>query len=372
MKRVVLVNLQTPKLELSPARYQLLAALHDRGYRTYIVLNGHLKNRRSYPFIDSVINIQNMSVWTVRKKIIDISPQVLIASTYDDMCIVYLLPWIMLRTSFYYYNLEVYTPYLYAGTLKQNPYFYLCYKLKYPINKFKEILYTYKTKMFTIQDSLRARLSAKYFIKHKNTIFIPNSYIFIKDEIMDMHNEGIVYVGGIQRDFLVGQFKNLASIKNIPVTFSGWIDDWCRQEIKKLRMTNPNIVFQEQDLSIEEYTRYLKQFSIGLIWYSPIKEDEAHYYMGLSSGKMFKYLSLGMPVIAVDCAGITKEVNKHKLGVVINNISELENAYSEIMSNYNYYRENVIKAYMSRYDFSKRIIPLIEDIEKSYSESGQK
>lgn len=369
MKKVILVNLQTPNLELSPARYQLLAALHARGFMTYIIQNGHLTNRKSYYFIDSVINIQNMSIRAVRKKIINVDPQILVASTYEDMSIVYLLPWIMAHTSFYYFNLEIYTPYLHVGVLKQNPYFYTHYKLEYPINKLKEILYTHKTKMFTIQDSLRAELSAKYFVKHKNTVFIPNSYIFEEFEIADEHKGGVIYVGGIKRDFLVEQFKNLRLIKNVPVTFSGWIDDWCRQEIKELRITNPNLVFKEQDLPIEEYVCYLQQFSIGLIWYSPARADEAHYYMGLSSGKMFRYLSMGMPVIAVTCAGITREVRKYKLGVVIDNISELESAYAEIMKNYSYYRENVIKTYKKRYDFSKRIIPLLDDMEKNCTES---
>lgn len=364
MKKVLLMSLESEALELSPAKYQILEELSARGFETYVFLPGRLKNRKNFRSINHVINVRDMSIKDIRSKIIDINPQAVVATTYADMQSIYRLPRIMQNTSFYYYNLEIYTPYLHKDIKRENFSFYVKYKMKYPCTKMKEFLYTRQVKAFTIQDTLRAKVSAKYHIRHPNTMLIPNSYVFDESEIISAGQKGVIYTGGINRGFLLGQFDDLKTVKNVPITFSGNIDQWCKQKIIELRKTNPNIRFEEQVLSVDEYTNYLRQYAVGLVWYSPLKKDEAHYYMGLSSGKMFKYLSMGQPVIAVRCPGITEVVNKYKLGVVIDNIAELESAYSEIMGNYSYYMENVINTYRNRFDFKKIITPFLDYIDR--------
>lgn len=364
MKRVLLMSLEGTPLEQSPAKYQILEELNARGFETYLFLPGRLKNRKSFRMVNHVISVRDMTIKDIRRKITDINPQVVIATTYEDMESIYRLPYMMKSTSFYYYNLEIYTPYLHKDIKRENFSFYVKYKTTYPGTKIKEFLYTRKVKVFTIQDTLRAKVSAKYHIWHPNTMLVPNSYAFDEAKIISAGQKGVIYTGGINRGFLLKQFDDLKAVKNVPITFSGNIDQWCRQKIVNLRKTNPNIKFEEQILSVEEYTDYIRQYAVGLVWYSPLKEDEAHYYIGLSSGKMFKYLSLGQPVIAVRCPGITEVVNRYKLGVVINNIAELEDAYNEIMGNYSYYMENVIKTYRNRFDFKKIIAPFLDYMEK--------
>lgn len=365
MKKAVLMSMDGSDIEQSPAKYQLLAGLRERGFETYVLFPGRLKRTRGAKAIDHIVNVQKMSNREIRRKIININPHVVIAVVYVDTAVIYNLPIIMKNTSFYYYNLEIYTPYLHKDVKKEKLDFYIRYKLTYPIYKMKEILYTRRAKAFTIQDSLRGRLSKKYHIWHPNTILIPNSYVFDESEIVPVGQSGIIYSGGIKRDFLLGQFDDLKTVKNVPLVFSGIIDHWCMERIKKLRHTNPNLKFENQLLPIDEYTNYMKKFAVGLVWYSSLKEDEANYCIGLSSGKMFKHLSLGQPIIAVRCMGIAEVVNKYKLGVVIDNISELESAYDTIMKNYSYYRENVIRTYKDKFDFKKVIVPFLECIEKS-------
>ncbi len=365
MKKVVLMSMENARLEVSPARYQLLDELDERGFETYVFLPDRLKNREDYPSIHHVVNVQSMSIRDVRKKIMSISPRVLIASTYEDMDVVYILPWMMKGTLFYYYNLEIYTPYLHRDVLKKTPSVYMNYKLKYPINKLQEVLYTRKVKAFTIQDTLRKKLSAKYFIRHHNTMLIPNSYVLDQSRVVHGKRTGVIYVGSIKREFLIEQFKDLKAVKDVPITFSGqMIDDWCKQEIKRLKKSNPNLTFIEQSLPPDEYTRYLQNFAVGLVWYSPLRKDEARYYIGLSSGKMFKFLSMGMPIIAVKCQGITEEVRRYRLGIVVNNISEVGKAYDEIMRNYEYYQNNVFRTYRVKYDFKRVIAPFLDYVEK--------
>ncbi len=365
MKKVVLMSMENARLEISPARYQLLDELDERGFETYVFLPDSLKKRESYSSIHHIVNVQSMSIRDIRNKIMSISPQVLIASTYEDMDVVYILPWMMKKTCFYYYNLEIYTPYLHRDILKKTPSIYMNYKLKYPSNKLREVLYTRKVKAFTIQDNLRKKLSAKYFIRHHNTILIPNSYVLDQTKIVHGKQAGVIYAGGIKREFLIEQFKDLKTVTDVPITFSGqMIDDWCKREIKRLKKSNPNFTFIEQNLPPDEYTRYLQNFAVGLVWYSPRRKDKAHYYMGLSSGRMFKFLSMGMPIIAVKCPGITEEVRRYKLGIVVDNISEVGKAYDEIMRNYEYYQNCVIRTYRLKYDFKKTVAPFLDYVER--------
>lgn len=368
MKKAVLMSLETSSIEQSPAKYQLLEELSERGFETYVFFPRRIERRKAakaVKFIDHIINIENMSDRDIRNKIIGINPHVVIATVYVDTAVIYNLPTVMKDTSFYYYNLEIYTPYLNKDIKKENFGFYLSYKLEYPVKKIKEILYTKSVKAFTIQDSLRKKISKKYHIWHPKTILIPNSYVYDDSQIISVGQSGIIYTGGIKRDFLLKQFDDLKAVKNVPLTFSGIIDQWCMERIRKLKYTNSNLKFENQLLSIDEYMAYIRQFAVGLVWYSPLEEDEARYYIGLSSGKMFKHLSLGQPIIAVKCMGITEVVNKYKLGVVIDNISELENAYDAVMKNYSYYRENVIRTYRDKFDFKKVIEPFLECIEQS-------
>ncbi len=364
MKKIVLMSLMDARIEISPARYQILDELSIRGYETYLFLPLRLKHKKNFPSIDYVINTQFMSHKDVQRKIADIHPQAVIATTYEDALAIYKLPIIMKNTPFFYYNLEIYTPYLNRDIKRENFRYYMKYKIEYPVNKLREMVYTRFVKTFTIQDSLRRRLSRKYHIWHPNTILIPNSYVYDESLIIPEGLSGIVYTGGIKRDFLLNQFDDLKVVKNVPITFSGITDRWCRQKIKELKYTNPNIKFEEQVLSVAEYTTYIRQFAVGLVWYSPLKEDKAHYCMGLSSGKMFKHLSLGQPIIAVRCPGITEVVNRYRLGIVIDNISELEGAYETVMKNYSYYRENVLIAYRNIFDFKKVIFPFLECIDE--------
>lgn len=364
MKKVLLMMLQNSKLDLSPARYQLLQALKDRGFETYVFLPGHLKKRSNYEFIDHIINVSGMPVKNIRRKIIDIKPQAVLASTIEDIEIVYLLPWIMKKTAFYYYNLEIYTSYIDKDIKKEDFGYYLRFKVGYPVKKMKEMLYTDKSKMFTIQDSIRCKISAKYHIQHKNTVFIPNSYAFDASKVVDMTKEGIIYSGGMRKSYFGEKFNLIKAVKTVPLTFSGEMDQWCRQRMGALKKTNPNITIVERYLEPDEFTEFLRNFAVGFVWYNALKEDEGHYHIGLSSGKMFKHLSIGQPVIAVKCSGITQVIRKYRIGEVIDDISELEAAYYKIMRNYAYYQQNILKVYKEIFDLKKTIVPLLDHIDK--------
>jgi glycosyltransferase involved in cell wall biosynthesis len=85
--------------------------------------------------------------------------------------------------------------------------------------------------------------------------------------------------------------------------------------------------------------------------------------IGLSSGKLFKHLSLEQPVIAMDCPGLGRVVRKYKLGKTIHNVSEIKEAYEDIMKNYSLYQGNIRKVYQKKFDYDKVIQPFLKYLE---------
>ena len=129
-----------------------------------------------------------------------------------------------------------------------------------------------------------------------------------------------------------------------------------------MRITHPDIKVYDQKISPEKFPEYLKQYAVGLIWYSQTKDENVNN-IGMSSGKFFRHLSLGQPIIVNDCPGMGKIVEKYQLGIVIRDVSQLPWAYSQLMENYAYYRENIINVYKSKFDFAKLIHPFLIQLE---------
>lgn len=71
---------------------------------------------------------------------------------------------------------------------------------------------------------MRKNISKKFHVRHKNTILIPNSYVFDKSRIDGSTGKGVIFTGGIARWGLSDQLYKLEFVKAAPVTFAGRID----------------------------------------------------------------------------------------------------------------------------------------------------
>lgn len=363
LKRIVLLCEQGVQLEVSPARYQLICELKKRNYEIYCFFRGKINGETIKNFIDQCVNTKYLSIKDYRNKIKSINPDIIVASTYEDTKILYPLALTMKNTKFVYYNLEIYTPQMEGYIYTDKKFGNVRTKISFCINKIKEIIYVQKCNVFVIQDKLRSKTSAKYFIHHYNTMLIPNTYIYNPDDDMGGERNGIVYSGGLNKLQLQTLVDGLVKIPNVPITFSGWTDKWFRMRYKAIQKVNPNICLLEHNLTQEEFTKFLNGFAVGLIWYCKTGDDNIDN-IGLASGKLFKHLSLGQPVIVVKCPGLSKIIEKYKLGVVIDDVSQIKDAYEMIMKRYSFYRRNVKYVYEKKFDFSKLIAPLLEEFDK--------
>lgn len=359
MEKVLLLCLQLGcPIEFSTARYQLIQELRKQNYEIYVFYPGTIVNKEIRGQIQYLTNTLNLSKKDIRKKIMDIAPRHVIAFTYEDAVMLYNLPVVLKKTSFIYFNLEIYTPYMERYIQPKGFLFHTRCRASYIINKVKEVIYAKQCKLFVIQDALRKRVAAKFYLSHSNTLLIPNSYIYCDEEKWGTDRYGMIYSGGVNKNILQSLAENMDALPDLPITFSGVTDEWFRTQYKKICKKHPSIEVHEQKLSPEAFTEYLKQFAVGLIWYSPTRDENINN-IGMSSGKFFKHLSLGQPVIVPECPGLSRLVEKFNLGIVIRDTSELKEAYEKIMDHYSYYQKNIKYVYKNKFDYAKVIRPFL-------------
>ena len=360
-KKAVIMCMQMEAIEVSPARYQLIKEMREMGIEIYLFLCGKLRKsaKNIRQDIKHFQNAKGMKNKEIQKKIIDYNPNIVVAFTYEDTDVLYQLPQKLKKTKFYYYNLEINTKSYYIQGYKKYTWNYFIKLMRYPISVFKENFYTKKCELLVIQDKERKKLAKKYYVSHKNTLLIPNSYIYGNEIEFGSYRSGIVYSGGARKKYLIDYLEEFKNIKTVPIMFAGSFDNWSREHLIKLHKTNPNIMMEDQILDSIEYTKYLQKYAVGLICYSK-SDDNNINHIGLSSGKFFKHLSLGQPVIVLGAKMIGYEVEKYRLGIVADDASQIEEAYKEIMQNYEGYQSNVIQTYCKKYDFRKVIKPFLE------------
>jgi hypothetical protein len=351
---------QGGSLEVSPARYQLVHELKKLKYKVYVFCNKTIQDKNIRNDIDCKINTSYFSASEIRNKIINIQPNIVIATTVEDTLILYPLVIKMKNSKFIYYNLEIYTPE--EEMYKRKRYNKEGYHIAYIKNKIREILYNQHCDLLVIQDSLRKKVSSRYFISNRNTMLIPNSYTYCEENTIECNRYGIIYSGGMGKLRLATLLENIDNFPDLPITFSGWGNDWCRNQIKKLKVRCHQIEFNEINFDLDKWNDYLNRFAVGLIWYCTCGNDN-NDNIGLASGKFFKHLSLGQPVITLENPILGNIVRKYKLGVVVKDVSELQNAYEHIMKNYSFYQNNIRQVYKDKFDYAKVIQPFLKYLE---------
>lgn len=359
MRKAVLLCLQPgAPFELSPPRFQLAKELYERGYETYVFFPGRVIDKEIRNKVSHWVNTIGMVNRDIRGKIREIKPSFLIAFTYDDAIVAYCLSQIMKDVKFIYFNVEIYTAYYEFSVNQKNIKGYFTALTQYTFNKIREMIYTRNSELLVVQDSLRKKILSEHHIKHNRTILIPNSHIFQKESIWNGIPSGICYSGSFDNIWIEPLVDGFEVVKS-PITFAGWGNLSISKKIKKM----PNIQAIFQKLSSKDLDVFLSKYAVGLVSYSESMDDNVKY-IGLASGKFFKHLSLGQPVIAIYSPGMAEEIEKHNLGIVIHKASEIDAAYKIIMGNYGYYRKNVIDTYIKKYDYKKNIQIFINYVER--------
>ncbi len=139
--------------------------------------------------------------------------------------------------------------------------------------------------------------------------------IFDNDEILHKNFPNIIFniIGsGPEEKY----FKNRAKKSKVKTKFYGYVDE-------------------------KTFEKILLKCTIGISPYMPEPSSVSYY---TDPGKPKRYLNFGLPCITTDVIDFSKEIEKHKAGIVIDyyNPKDLINAIKKIVKNYKSYQKNAI------------------------------
>jgi glycosyltransferase involved in cell wall biosynthesis len=258
------------------------------------------------------------------------------------------------RCKYVYYNLEILDDQYLPASGK------MLDRIKFEIFRKMERTYLALCSCMVIQDEIRMELAKKYGLSHANTFLIPNSYNYLSSnnsEINENNTCSVLYSGSLEEWSVKSLIEHAAKFEQLSLTLSGWSRDGFINKYISGAGVLSNIKINSIKYTFTDYIEVVKKHDIGLVWYSG-KTDNIRY-IGRSSGKYFMYLSCGKPVIVQNLPGIADDVNKYKLGVVIESLDELNEAVDHIKQNYAFYSGNIAKHYPAIYAYDAVSKPFV-------------
>lgn len=242
-----------------------------------------------------------------------------------------------------------------------------------------------RPKFSVAQDIARAKCIGKYFDFVDEVRLLPNSYIGFSDKKSDFayrrfgisfNKKILLFSGALERwNFDINIVKYLEKIlrtEEYVLLLSGFSRDNYVEEIystyssfieQKLVVVNTNMFDKQQ------YSELVKSAYIGLAWYVKLNKKNLTtlqydnlYYMGLSSGKLLKYLSCSVPVIVPSYYyGYSDLMKKYAVGEATTG-SSMSDKIVKINENYKTYTKNVKKFYTNNLEFEKQSKDVIKQI----------
>lgn len=121
------------------------------------------------------------------------------------------------------------------------------------------------------------------------------------------------------------------------------------------------LIINESYIDNDEVVNYFTRFELGICFYNFEIDWINHFnYLTAPSGKVFKYLAAGLPVLAVDIPGFTF-INEFECGALVKNLEAktIREAIVQIRSNYETYSTNAILA-AKHFSFDKAVQPYLD------------
>ncbi|MEK7449437.1 MAG: hypothetical protein AAB019_08135 [Planctomycetota bacterium] len=215
----------------------------------------------------------------------------------------------------------------------------------------------------------KARYDYLFQNKILKTFFVQNAPNFEKKKLKETR-KGLIFAGTAWTAF--GFYHCLNYINMYPeeiLTVQGAMKNEDKETIK-LKHSNllkeNRLIVNDKYLDNKDVVECISNFEIGFCFYDFDTDWINNFnYKTAPSGKLFKCLAAGVPVICNDIIGFDF-VNEFKCGVLIKNLSETEirNAVLQIRGNYQYYVTNATKAAM-HFSFDKSIKPYLEYIKEN-------
>ncbi len=358
-KTAILVLADDRGISTFPAVYNTAAELKKRGWGVKIYTGSICDNSDvmalfdEYKVIKSSINLRirflaeiflfssNLLKVKNKKLIFAFEPRDAIACSFASF--------FNKHCKYIYYNLEIQE---YDFSSNESKLLKFLKMASQVIRKKLETLYSQNAYALVIQDKVRLEILKKHGISNSKYYFIPNSYMSENIECSKVKHKDkgdLLYCGGLEKWSISSMIDSLPRMESLRLTFSGWSRDNYLSTVEQ-KLQSLGVKVYKQKLSLEDYKELIRNYDVGLVWYSDLSSDNVRY-MGRSSGKYFMFLSQGKPVIVQNLPGLADDVKQYSLGVVLESLDQLNEAMKEIMENYADYQRNVIKTYKDVYAY---------------------
>jgi glycosyltransferase involved in cell wall biosynthesis len=199
--------------------------------------------------------------------------------------------------------------------------------------------------------------------------YVQNAPIF-KPIPEKLNRKFLIYAGGAHSE--LGFYHCLNFLKKYPketLIVQGALLDPDKKRIElnySSLITEKRLIMNTVYLENDDVVNYLSQFEMGFCLYN---FDDAYLkanyfnYATAPSGKVFKYLAAGIPVICNNIIGF-QFVKDMQCGELVDNLNEDEiyQAIIKVRANYKVYTKNAAKA-AATFSFDKAILPYMQYIE---------
>ena len=177
---------------------------------------------------------------------------------------------------------------------------------------------------------------------------LPRRSTYLQRKLGIGENKTIVLaVGSLMREHWVD--KILGSVDAWPedcvLVLHGWIPDpGFAAQVRAEAGRRPGRVFVSTEL-LPDADKYqvFQSATIGLVCYEPT-DDNLKYAAG-SSGKLYDFMRVGVPVVANDIPGMRELVEDNACGIVVPTADRLADALRALQANYGAYSQSALAAY---------------------------
>ena len=222
-----------------------------------------------------------------------------------------------------------------------------------------------RCQLIICQDEIRMRelkclLGRENEESNKKFAYVPNTYM--RKEI-PVDNQYLQCILSIPNDKKILLYSGAIQKKKIPknvilhilnvmpenwcLVLSGWSAESYAEQLSLEIGEKSRLYIHSNTLDESNYLKFVTSATAALIWY--VGNDPNEYNMGLSSGKFWRFLTLGKSSIVVDLPGLGNFAKKAQAGVVVNNIEELNTADFAILEK----SVKVLPEYFYEYHYSK-------------------
>ena len=208
------------------------------------------------------------------------------------------------------------------------------------------------------------RLAYLFPQQHLKTFYIQNAPVYKEINIPPL-KKGLLYGGTAWDPFgFYHCLDYLREYKKETLTIQGAVPMADHKRISKAYndlLEAQRLIINESYIENDAVVNYFTRFEIGICFYNFEIDWVNHFnYKTAPSGKVFKYLAAGLPVLAVDIPGF-QFINEFECGVLIKNLeaTTIREAIVQIRGNYEIYSANALHA-AKHFSFDKAVQPYLD------------